>query len=110
MTAPLFASPVTISTATHRATRSYADQRREFSLFNNVEIVGRGPQGWTIRATRAVAEGISRLGFDVYAGDIDTRGPSFVVRRAVGYRVVDAQGFTVDPSNDYRRVSVCFAA
>lgn len=105
MNAPLFSGPATISVATHRETRSYADQRARFSMFNNIEIVGRGAHGWTIRATRAVAEGVSRLGFDVYAGDIDAGGPSYVVRRPRGYRVVDGQGLTVDPDNGYRRAA-----
>lgn len=106
MNAPLFSGPATISVATHRETRSYADQRARFSLFNNIKIVGRGANGWTIRATRAVAEGIARLGFDVYVGDVDCAGASYVVRRPRGYRIVDENGVQVEPDSNggYRRV------
>lgn len=103
--APLFRGPETILATVHAATVSYAAQRARFSLFNNITIVGRGAQGWTIRATKAVAEGISRLGFDVYAGDIDCAGTSYVVRRPAAYRIVDENGVQVEPADGgYRRV------
>ncbi len=103
--APLFRGPETILATVHAATASYAAQRARFSLFNNVTIVGRGAHGWTIRATKAAAEGIARLGFDVYAGDVDCAGASYVVRRPAAYRIVDESGAQVEPDGaGYRRV------
>lgn len=96
---PVFAAPASISIETHRKTAQYVDQRREFSTFNNCVVVGRGSAGWLIRATRAAAEGISRLGFDVFnAGDVD----AYHVRRHFPYTVRDEQGRVVDPGNGYR--------
>lgn len=105
----LFAGSATISVETHRATRGYAEQRRTFSTFNNIVIVGRGSEGWVLRGTRATLEGISKLGFDVRAHGNDHAGDAYTVRRPNGYRVVDTQGRAVDPSNDYRPFPLAFS-
>jgi len=97
---PTYAGPKSISVATHRATASYADQRREFLKFNNIVIHSRGPRGWMFSATKAVAEGISRLGFDVTADD-----GVYFAKRPMGYVIVNEAGAIVEPDGDSYRLA-----